>query len=409
MEIGRIERNPDAPQAIQAMRAGRDLDREAAERLDEIHQYFRDQYARRDVVASTTTAYGQQLDWVPADSQDNGATAEPPDLPSDYPKDPDHPTRPMPLPLAGDPDRLGPPGTVPLLRKPLDRIRAVGDLGDYLSKGPHKRRLTAPDDPGFASPAAAVPVHKYALAVQYVTHFGTEGFVNTWRPFVQWSDEFSLGQLWVSAGSGVGNDLQTVEVGGQTYKDIYGDWGPHLFIFYTTNNYTASGDKLGGYNRDVGGWVQVSQTVFPGMNLAESVAGGDQYDLGIKVTLSAGNWWIRIGNEWMGYYPASLFSNAGLRNQAGRVDWGGEIVDDVAFHPEPTSTWMGSGQFPAAGWQRTAYMRNLMYQTDAAGTMTAYQGFPSATNPNAYQIAADFSGSTSWGSYFYWGGPGGVV
>lgn len=409
MEIGTIERNPEAPQATPAVRSGRDLDREAAERLDEIHQYFRDQYARREVVARTTTADGQDLDWVPAKSQGDGSLAEPPDLMVDHAQDPDRPTRPMPLPLASDPNRLGPPGTVPLLRKPLDRVRAVGDLGDYLSKGPHKRRFTAPDDPGFASPAAALPAHKYAIASRYVTHFGTEGFINTWRPFVQWSNEFSLGQLWVTAGSGFGTDLQTVEVGAQTYKDIYGDWNPHLFIFYTTNNYTASGNNLGGYNRDVAGWVQVSQTAFPGMRLAESVAGGNQYDLGIKVTLFSGNWWVRIGNEWMGYYPASLFSTAGLRNRAGRVDWGGEIVDDAASHPEPTATWMGSGRFPAAGWQGAAFMRNLRYQTDAAGTMTGYQGFLSATNPNAYQIAADFGGSTTWGSYFYWGGPGGVA
>ncbi|MEV7095370.1 neprosin family prolyl endopeptidase [Amycolatopsis sp. NPDC051045] len=407
MDIGKIERNPDAPQAIPAVRSGRDLDREAAERLDEIHQWFTDQYTRRDVVARTTTAAGQELDWVPAESQTDGPLAEPPDPPLDYPQDPDRPTRLMPL--ADDPEQQGPPGTVPLLRKPLDRIQPAGDLGDYLSKGPYKRRLTAPDDPGFAVPAAAVPAHKYALAVQYATNFGTEGFINTWRPYVQWSNEFSLGQLWVSAGTGVGTNLQTVEVGAQTYKDIYGDWGPHLFIFYTTNNYTASGNNLGGYNRDVDGWVQVATTVFPGMNLAESIAGGDQYDLGIKVSLFAGNWWVRIGNEWMGYYPAGLFSTAGLRNQAGRVDWGGEIVDDIAFHPEPTSTWMGSGAFPAAGWQRAAYMRNLMYQTDAAGTMTNYQGFASATNPNAYQIAADFSGTSTWGSNFFWGGPGGVA
>ena len=203
--------------------------------------------------------------------------------------------------------------------------------------------------------------------------------------------------------------MQTVEVGAQTYRDLYGDWNPHLFIFYTTNNYKHRGDNLGGYNRDVAGWQQRSQVVFPGMRLAESVPGGDQYDLSLKVTLSLGNWWVRVGNEWMGYYPNGLFSNAGLRNQAARVDWGGEIVDDLAFHPEPTSTWMGSGHFPPAGWQNAAYMRNLTYQTDAGGTMTSYQGFASATNPNAYQIAADFSGASTWGSYFFWGGPGGVA
>jgi hypothetical protein len=119
------------------------------------------------------------------------------------------------------------------------------------------------------------------------------------------------------------------------------------------------GNGRGGYNTDVDGWVQVSSTVFPTMNLAQSVFGGDQYELALKVQLSAGNWWVRVGDQWLGYYPASLYNPAGLRSQADKVDWGGEIVDDVVHHPEATSTWMGSGHFPAAGWQWAAYMRNL--------------------------------------------------
>jgi hypothetical protein len=240
-----------------------------------------------------------------------------------------------------------------------------------------------------------------------VGNLGTEGIINTWRPYVQWSNEFSLGQLWLVRGNGIG--LQTVEVGAQTYFDIYHDWNPHLFIFYTTNNYTKFGNNIGGYNRDVEGWVQSSAVAYPGMRVAESIPGGDQYELSLKVQLSAGNWWVRVGNEWMGYYPAALFNAGGLHDQADSVDWGGEIVDDVSHHPEPTATWMGSGGFPSQGWQRAAYMRNLAYQSDAAGTMTRMQGFTSVTNPNAYQIAADFSGASSWGSYFYWGGSGGVA
>ncbi len=224
---------------------------------------------------------------------------------------------------------------------------------------------------------------------------------------MQWSNEFSLGQLWLVRGSGGG--LQTCEVGAQTYFDLYGDWFPHLFIYYTTNNYTQGGDNLGGYNTDVAGWVQSSAQVYPGIRLAESVPGGDQFELSLKVTLFQGNWWVRVGNEWMGYYPSGLYNSAGLRDQAASVDWGGEIVDDVANHPEPTSTWMGSGHFPYEGWQHAAYMRNLAYQSDAAGTMIPIQGYPSVTNPAAYQIATDFSGTSTWGSNFFWGGPGGVA
>lgn len=90
------------------------------------------------------------------------------------------------------------------------------------------------------------------------------------------------------------------------------------------------------------------------------------------------------------------------------MDWGREIVDD-AVDPQPTAMWMGSGIFPIHSWQYAAYMRNLAYQSDSAGTLKPLQGYLSATNPNAYQIAADFSGSSTWGSYFYRDGPGGVA
>lgn len=406
METGRIERNPGAPEAPPMTRSGRDLDREAATRLDEIRQYFEDRYARRDVIAHTTTAAGQELDWVPAESQVPGALAQPPEFElSEHPRDPDRPTHPA-IDLPRTRAQVGPPGTVPLLRKPVDQIRPTGNLQDYLAKGPRQKTITPPDDTGLIAPRADAAVHKYAHAYESVANFGTEGTINTWRPYVQWSNEFSLGQLWLVNGFGTG--LQTCEVGAQTYYDIYGDWNPHLFIYYTTNGYTQSGDNLGGYNTDVAGWVQSSTQVYPGMRLAESVQGGDQYELALKVTLSQGNWWVRVGNEWMGYYPGGLYSVAGLRNQAASVDWGGEIVDDVANHPEPTATWMGSGHFPYEGWQHAAYMRNLAYQADPAGTMVAVQGYPSVTNPAAYQIATDFSGTSTWGSNFYWGGAGGV-
>lgn len=374
----------------------------AAERLDEIRQHHLDLYARRDVVSRTRTADGEQVDWVPVESQVDGAVAEPPVLEEIGP-DPERAARSASSGSLAPETGQGPPGTVPVLRKNVDELRPVGTLQDYLAKGPYRREFTPPDNP---HPPAIGAQHKYAHAYQFVTNYGTEGYINTWKPYVQWSNEFSLGQLWIVRGSGAA--LQTLEVGAQTYKDIYGDWEPHLFIYYTTNAYSRSGDNLGGYNTDVKGWVQVGTSSFPGMRVAASVAGGDQYDLLIKVQLHQGNWWVRIGGEWMGYYPAALYNDTGLRSMADQVDWGGEIVDDADHHPEPTSTVMGSGAFPGSGWTRAAYMRNLRYQSAANGTMAGLQGVPQVTNPAAYDIASDFTGTGGWGSYFYWGGPGGV-
>jgi hypothetical protein len=75
----------------------------------------------------------------------------------------------------------------------------------------------------------------------------------------------------------------------------------------------------------------------------------------------------------MGYYPNGLFATTGLRNEADQVNWGGEVFDALS-HPGTTATDMGSGLFPWEGFSRAAYMRNLMIQTDQAGTMTAFTG-----------------------------------
>src|SRR5262245_19709883 len=280
MDVGIIERNPQAaPAQMHAFAsprlAGPEVDSDlkaAAERLEEIRQHHLDIYAKRDVITQTTTDAGDRVDWVPVESQSDGAPAEPPSL-DEAGHNPERPTLPAASSLLVRNVELGPPGTVPVLRKDVDGLRPVGSLQDYLAKGPYRRQFTPPDNP---HPPAIGAQHKYAHAYQFVTNYGTEGYINTWKPYVQWSNEFSLGQRWTVRGSGA--TLQTLEVGAQTYKDIYGDWELHLFIYYTTNGYSQSGDNLGGYNTDVKGWVQVGTSSFPGMRVAESVAGGDQYD-----------------------------------------------------------------------------------------------------------------------------------
>jgi hypothetical protein len=407
---GYVERNPAGDEERNAAQdpaaAAENLDRSASERLEEIHQYLRDQYARRDVVAQTRTPSGQEFDWVPVESQGHpGKAADPPS--EDRPGIPDggeYRAEQARSDLEAPGVEVGPPGTVPLLRLPIEKITPTGRLQDWLGKGPRPTPVAPTDYPAGASSAA--PEHKYALAIQYVSNYGTEGTLNLWKSYVEWSNEFSLGQLWLSRGPQAGNLVQTVEVGQQVYKDLYGDWLPHLFVFYTTNNYTLLGDNLGGYNQNVAGWKQVAANVAPGVGYSTtSQYGGQQYENAIKVQLDAGNWWVSVNGVWMGYYPASLFSASGLLNGSDRTDWGGEIVDAVSV-PGTTATQMGSGRWPVEGFSWSAYARNLSYQSDPAGGMSRYQGFTNMSHPGCYGIAEDFVSAGSWQSFFYYGGLG---
>ena len=100
-------------------------------------------------------------------------------------------------------------------------------------------------------------------------------------PYCEHADEFSLGQCALVRGAG--STKQTIETGHQQYRDLYGDWVPHFFVFYTTNGYTSSGDNLGGYNQDVNGWVQYSSSIFPeALSSPLSTFGGTQYVMNLK-------------------------------------------------------------------------------------------------------------------------------
>lgn len=394
-----------------------ELGRLAARRLEEVRQYFTDRQARRDVVATTRTPLGQVLDWIPIESQlGHGRLADPPDRgsvslarierePADRGERARRPFRLMEFELGRRGVERGPEGTVPVVRRDIDRITTAKSLADLLAKHGRAMRLQ-PDSAGaeIAFPEDAT-THKYAYSAQNVACWGTEGNINAWDPYCEHADEFSLGQCALARGAG--STKQTIETGHQQYRDLYGDWVPHLFIFYTTNGYASSGDGIGGYNQDVDGWVQYSSRVYPeALSSPVSVLGGAQYVMNLKWQLWQGNWWLRVNGEWMGYYPASLFGARRLRARAAKVGWYGEIVDAGA-HAGTTRTDMGNGHWPYEGWQRCAFMSNLMYQSNSAGSMARYAPDSVwASHPNCYDIEGHFDNTGSWGPYFWWGGSG---
>lgn len=154
MDVGIIEQNPQAAPArmgafASPRLAGPEVDgdtKAAAERLEEIRQHHLDLYAKRDVITQTTTAAGDYIDWVPVESQVDGAPAEPPSL-DDVGHDPERPTLAAARTLLARDVEPGPPGTVPVLRKNVDVLRPVGTLQDYLAKGPYRPQFTPADDP----------------------------------------------------------------------------------------------------------------------------------------------------------------------------------------------------------------------------------------------------------------------
>lgn len=305
-------------------------------------------------------------------------------------------------PVAGCPQ-----GSVPVPDLTLDELRRFNTLDDYFAKGPvtFKRPGAQIIPPYHNGPTSQ---HQYAHAYRYVTNWGAQATINVWKSATELNSEFSLGQIWVVAGSGGG--LQTLEVGTQKYQQLYGDTNAHLFIYSTRGGYAPG---TGCYNNSCGDFVQVSSSIYPGIVLTPvSTWGGAQYEANMHwfKDMDGGAWWLNFQGQWVGYYPRALYNAAGVQNRATEIDFGGEIIDNRNLNLH-TSTDMGSGSFPSAGWTKAAYMKQLKYNyatTTNPNTVwnTSATGLtPSRSDAACYDIAY-YTGDANWGAYFYYGGPG---
>ena len=386
-----------------------------------LRDYARARQERLQIVTTTTTDTGQTLDWIPIDSQAPGGIAEPPPDEADPPprnsdmgesavgQSPPESDSEKPLGFGIPKDARGPDGTVPVVRMDIEgylaRVRVPpATIQEFLAYQP--------------SPAPNANNRYYVyLWSSSVTNYGTRGNINAWDAEGPFDGpifaDTSIAQS--SVGRGTGNGYQTVEVG--QMKSLLsptapGDGRPYLFVFYTTNNYTAPGNNLGGYNQEVTGWVQESTSIVPGLSLSAplSTTGGNQHYLDIRTRHFNLNWYVYINGIRIGYYPPSLFSVSGVRNSASKYSWYGEVYD--SFAPTPTATDMGSGSKPINGFGFAAYMRDIAYYhtNNNTGSFWAPLTFFTPTDSNCYTREGPFNNVdpnvVTWRNWAYFGGPG---
>lgn len=381
----------------------------------ELFQMLKTRQSLLKVVKTTTTPGGQTLDWIPIESQlREGTIATPPpvDKIPVVEQDTLKPTKAAGFELDDPNVERGPAGTVPILRPDLSLLTKTVALQDFLSKRGgllvNKQRPNKnPTDP---NPFG----YFHAISSQSMEIYGCEGYLNLWDPAIDTpaspGDDHSIMQTWLQNYDKP--QSQSIEAGWSVDKLLNGDTIAHLFTYYTTNGYSEDGNNLGGYNRIHSGWVQYSPTVFPGIRMnGVSAQDSVQLEFFIKFQLYNGNWWFGFQGGgsfmWIGYYPASLFGG-GLGNYAEWVGFGGEVYSSLA-NPSLTKDQMGSGRQAQDGWTNAAFQKNLRNQSDANGDMVNHNGVAETDTANGgsnpYTIQMYMNSGSTWGSYFFVGGP----
>ncbi|KAF2102595.1 hypothetical protein NA57DRAFT_32918 [Rhizodiscina lignyota] len=298
------------------------------------------------------------------------------------------------------------PGYIPMKRLTLEYLTNFTTLNDFFSKGRGGPGRERPNPQG-----VEWDVHKWASAFQQVENFGGNSWINLWSP----KANFSLSQHWYVGGSGC--STQTVEGGWEV-----GSWWPTngqavLFIYWTNHNYNLSGcqttEMYGCYNLDCPGFAQLNNNWYIGGIWDHySTINGDQWGFEMQWKLYKDKWWLFLRGrgeyEAVGFYPSSIYKGGQIAHNASLVAYGGEasrMKDGSPFPP------MGSGKFPSDGWSRAAFQNTIFWiprdENDGVGEWTKL-GLESKT-PGCYDInITNFPAGGDWGTYIYFGGPGGT-
>src|SRR4029077_14556516 len=108
---------------------------------------------------------------------------------------------------------------------------------------------------------------------------------------------------------------------------------PHLFVFFW------DGWNSGCYDDGCVGWKQVSNKYFPRQNISWLL----DKDVVVGWRFHEGNLWAYFNDEWIGYYPGSIWK--GQYRRADYIQWYGEVATENGVPPQ---IQMGVGVFPTA-------------------------------------------------------------
>jgi hypothetical protein len=188
-----------------------------------------------------------------------------------------------------------------------------------------RTRVIPPNPPAVNAAGAAQDVlFHYGVGSQAAVTEGAYANFTISKPTLATEDYHTLAELSVQIGDR--ETAQIVEVGWNVDRVVNGDDDPHLFVFHWANGQPRC------YNGC--GFVQYSKNIRPGDTLPQDVT----KRFGVQYFDKA--WWIAYDSEWVGYFPASLWTVDFSKSEL--VQFFGEVASPSA---KPCSD-MGNGVEP---------------------------------------------------------------
>ncbi|XP_010536212.1 PREDICTED: uncharacterized protein LOC104811255 [Tarenaya hassleriana] len=295
-----------------------------------------------------------------------------------------------------------PEGTVPILRVTREDITRASNASWFGRKAPYMASKN-PDNFRLLADGTRTPRPKDRSEAFVVTvgsnYIASKSDMSVWNPSVEASD-FTTSQIWMQ--NGPGDDFDSVEAGWAVNPDLFRDSRTRLFGYWTSDGYKTTGC----FNLLCSGFVQIGKAFALGAPIKDVSVGDKQFQITVRLGKDSigNNWWLKVGDERVGYWPGSLFTY--LTHSATLVQWGGQVYSPNVRKTPHTKTQMGSGADWSRFWDTAAFHTNFRVQN----TTHLFMKYPEdltefADEYDCYSTKL-YREDPDAGFYFYFGGSG---